>query len=232
VGTEPSNPVGPGVTGQFAARPGVPDLSIDPGLHPLGFTPPDAFLFVPSSYRSDTPVPLMVALHGAGGSAADWNNAAVLSDLEQFGIALLAPSSRYATWQLFDNGDVAFIDAALAWTFRRLNVDLTRLAFGGFSDGASIGLSLGLANGSLFPRLLGFSPGYLASLPPHGQPRIFISHGRQDQVLPFSGTEGIVASLRGRAYEVDFVPFDGGHALPAAVAQQAFAWITTSTAAL
>lgn len=209
----------------FASRPHEPDLTIAPGLHALGIDAArDTLLFVPASYRADTPTPLFVALHGAGGSAAAMTGAPALADLEDFGIAMLAPTSRNITWS-FDGADVAFIDYALEWTFRRLNVDPARLTLGGFSDGASVGLSLGLANGDLFPSVLGFSAGFLRDLPPVGKPGVFMSHGRQDPVLPFSGAEAIVARLRADGYTVDFVPFDGEHTVTSAVARQAYAWM-------
>lgn len=40
-------------------------------------------------------------------------------------------------------------------------VDTTRLGVGGFSDGASYALSLGLTNGDLFTHVIAFSPGAL-----------------------------------------------------------------------
>ena len=54
----------------------------------------------------------------------------------------------------------------------------------GFSDGASYALSIGLANGDLFGHVLAWSPGFVA--PPEfvGRPRVFVSHGTDDRVLP------------------------------------------------
>ncbi len=46
--------------------------------------------------------------------------------------------------------------------FRECNVDTTRIALGGFSNGASYALSLGVYNGDLFSALLAFSPGFYA----------------------------------------------------------------------
>lgn len=219
----PTEPGGGRTTLQ--SRPGTPDLDIEPGLHALGLSSGrDAELYVPAAYTSGSEVPLLVALHGAGGSSTEWTaSAALRAELDDFGFALLAPSSRDSTWHV-GGDDVAFIDAALAWTFRRLAVDPAKVALGGFSDGASMALSLGLANGSLFGHVLGFSPGYLVQLTPQGKPRVFISHGRQDPVLSFASAEGIVDYLRGEGYAVEFVPFDGGHELPFEVAHGALGW--------
>lgn len=75
-------------------------------------------------------------------------------------------------------------DEALAHTFEHYTVDPSRVAIGGFSDGASYALSLGLGNGDLFRHIIAFSPGF--AVPPRqlGSPRIFMSHGTKDRVLP------------------------------------------------
>jgi hypothetical protein len=56
-------------------------------------------------------------------------------------------------------------------------VDPTRLAVGGFSDGTSYALSLGLTNGDLFSHVLAFSPGFAVPARRRGRPRLFLSHG-------------------------------------------------------
>ena len=58
-------------------------------------------------------------------------------------------------------------------------VDPARLVIGGFSDGASYALSLGLINGQLFRKVAAFSPGFVVTGEPEGKPRVFISHGPQ-----------------------------------------------------
>jgi hypothetical protein len=76
---------------------------------------------------------------------SEWTSPQSVRDLlDELGIAMLAPSSRDFTW--FPGGpDVAFIDQALAWTFRRLK-RRSGIPLGGFSGGASVALSLGIAN--------------------------------------------------------------------------------------
>jgi phospholipase/carboxylesterase len=41
-----------------------------------------------------------------------------------------------------------------------------------------------------------------------------VSHGRGDPLLPFQAAEGLVGMLRAAAWDVTFVPFAGGHAIP------------------
>ena len=105
--------------------------------------------------------PLLLFLHGATQSGAG-SLRRISAAADEAGVAVLAPDSRGTTWDAIRSGfgdDVAFINRALEHVFARLAVDPARLAVGGFSDGASYALSLGLANGDLFPQGGGLFPG-------------------------------------------------------------------------
>ena len=122
--------------------------------------------------------------------------------------------------------DVVFINKALACTFRRVAIDPKRIALGGFSDGASYALSLGMRNGDLFNALIAFSPGFVSPGKFRGKPRIFVSHGRQDSVLPIDmASREIVPALQKRGYDVDYVEFDGDHTITKDVANKAAQWL-------
>ncbi|HVL17165.1 MAG TPA: hypothetical protein VM387_04190, partial [Gemmatimonadales bacterium] len=122
--------------------------------------------------------------------------------------------------------DVEFVDRALEEVFRRQNVDPARVAVGGFSDGASYALTLGLANGDLFSRVVAFSPGFVADVVRRGSPRFFVSHGTRDTILPIETCgRRIAREFRGLGYGVRFLEFDGGHAVPPDVAEAAMDWL-------
>lgn len=203
-----------------------PARTIAPGLHRLGLDARrDAGLFVPRGYRAEAASPLLVLLHGAGQASSEWSGAAQFTRmLDARGILMLAPDSRGATWEHRDPRDVRFIDTALAWTFDRAAIDPSRIALGGFSDGASFALSIGLYNGALFPSLLAFSPGFIASDARRGKPRVFISHGTSDAILPYANARRIAASLRAESYDVRFESFAGGHTIEPVVASKALDW--------
>jgi phospholipase/carboxylesterase len=116
------------------------------------------------------------------------------------------PESRGQSWDVIRGGfgpDVAFLDAALRRAFDALPVDPARIAIGGFSDGASYALTLGLANGDLFARILAFSPGFAAPPGTIGRPSVFISHGRSDEVLPIGPcSRRLVPRLRAAGYDL------------------------------
>jgi hypothetical protein len=53
-------------------------------------------------------------------------------------------------------------------------------------------------------------------------PQVFISHGAGDNVLPIARTSRrIVPRLREEGYQVHYAEFDGGHTVPAAIAEEA-----------
>jgi predicted esterase len=198
------------------------------GLQPLGLdNGRDGFVFIPSAATSGEPRPLILMLHGAGGNGRA-GLAPFLDRADEVGVILVGPDSRGRTWDVILSGygpDVAFIDRALAQTFQRFSVDPGRLAVEGFSDGASYALGLGLANGDLFSSVIAFSPGFAPQGPEEGRPRIFVSHGTADDVLPIDRcSRRIVPALRRQAYDVRYEEFEGGHEVPAAITAQAMDW--------
>lgn len=213
---------------RLLARPGSPTVSVAPGLHRLGLDRDrDAILFVPSGYRANQPAPFALSLHGAGGDAS--SGLYPLRDLaDEAGLILLSPTSRQQTWDVLRGGygpDVAFIDQALSIVFARCAVDPERLGISGFSDGASYALSLGITNGDLFRHVLAFSPGFMAPLEQRGAPRIFVSHGTNDRVLPIDRTSRqVVPQLERAGYDVQYREFNGPHTVPPEIARETLVW--------
>ena len=214
--------------GRLLARPGPPTGEPAPsGLQPLGLDGTrDGMLYVPASFRADRPAPLVVTLHGAGGNAGHLDHLRDLAD--EAGLILLAPESRLRTWDVILGGygpDVAFVDRALAQTFGRYAIDPAHVAVEGFSDGASYALSLGITNGDLFNHVLAFSPGFVSPAGQEGTPRLFISHGVHDEVLPIDAcSRRIVPMLQRAGYHVRYREFDGPHTVPPEIAREALAW--------
>jgi phospholipase/carboxylesterase len=177
------------------------------------------------------PVPLLLLLHGASQSGARLLSR-ISTAADQAGIVVVAPDSRGQTWDAIRSSfgtDVAFLNQVLEHVFARLPVDPARLAIGGFSDGASYALSLGLANGDLFPRVVAFSPGFIMGAPPHGRPRFYLSHGTADQILPIDRcSRVIVPQLRSRGYDVTLREFDGRHEVPPEIATEGLRWMLTA----
>lgn len=224
VSTQPA----PAGGARLSARPGagVPSSLISGPLG-LGTGDRDGVIQLPAA-PLDGHAPLLLFLHGA-----TQNGAAMLRRIgpaaDQAGVVVVAPDSRGGSWDAIrdDFGeDVAFLNRVLEFVFARVAVDPRRVAIGGFSDGASYALSLGLANGDLFPRVVACSPGFIVQAPAQGHPRFFFSHGRADQILPIDQcSRVIVPRLRAMGYDVAFREFDGRHELPPAIATEALQWM-------
>jgi predicted esterase len=187
----------------------------------------DAILQLPKS-TNNAPLPLLLFLHGATQSADDmfWY---LDSAPDETGVAILAPNARDTTWDAITDSfgpDVDFINRAVQRVFDTVAIDAARIAIGGFSDGATYAISLGLRNGDLFKRVAAFSPGFVIDGPAQGKPRFFVSHGTQDRMLPIDRCgRRVTADLKTRGYEVTFREFDGGHGIPGDVMREGLRWV-------
>ena len=207
----PARPaVGTGRTGRFAMS---------------GPEAPPAELYVPDIGDGE-PLRLVVMFHGAGGVAR--SALGLLQDeADRHHLLLLAPRSTAATWDVLTGGygpDVRKLDQLLAEVAAAY--PLRGFTIGGFSDGASYALSIGIANGDVFDSVIAFSPGFEASGVTNGRPRFFVSHGTGDQVLPIDRcSRRIVPALEEAGYDVTYREFDGGHSVPDAIQTEAVAWL-------
>jgi len=169
---------------------------------------------------------LVVMLHGAGGVPE--SAVKVLRDeADRHRLLLMAPKSRAATWDVIAGGygpDVRNLDRLLGDVAATYPV--RAYTIGGFSDGASYALSLGRANGDVFDSVIAFSPGFEAAEIKVGNPRVFISHGTDDRVLPIDRcSRRIVPALKASGGDVTYHEFAGGHEVPAAIRREAMEWI-------
>lgn len=209
------------------ARPAAAQ-ELTPGQHPLGIDHErDGLLYVPKGYRPGVASPLLVLFHGAGGTAQSVSYAFPLADTH--GVIILAPDSRdQRTWDLVLGSygqDADFLGQALGVAMRRCSVDRQRMSIGGHSDGASYGLSFGIGTGDLFGHILAFSPGVLNPVDVKGKPRIFISHGTEDAVMPIDDTSRrFVPRLQKLGYDVTYREYAGRHAVPIEIVGEGFEW--------
>ena len=196
----------------------------------LGSYGPDGLLFVPSTHLRRERYPLLVMLHGATYGARD-SIEMTQAAAKEHDFIVFAPKSQSKTWDLI-------VERSFGRDFNEINdaieslpdlypIDPDNIAIGGFSDGASYALTLGLLNGHIFRNILAFSPGFFVGDRVLGHPRIYISHGRHDPVLPYDGCGSALAStLTTNGYDVRFDPFEGGHEVPLAqVAAAAYWWL-------
>lgn len=98
-----------------------------------------------------------------------------------------------------------------------------RVVLGGFSQGAMLSIDVALAPGSTVDRIAVLSGAFLADslvglrAPRAVKPPVFVSHGRQDDILSFSAAERIRDLLSKHGFPLTWLPFDGGHDIPPSV---------------
>jgi phospholipase/carboxylesterase len=217
-------------------------VKIETGLvAPVGTMPPagqylltlggkrDGLIYRPASVRA-VPAPLIVLMHGAGGGAQGML-AMLKSQSDTAGIILLIPESRGVTWDIILGGygpDIDFLGEALRKVFSEYPIDRNRVALAGFSDGASYALSVGVMNGDIFSHVLAFAPGFMAAKAAEGKPRIYVSHGIGDPVLPIDAcSRRLVPQLRQAGYEVLYREFQGGHTVSPDIAREGIEFFLT-----
>jgi phospholipase/carboxylesterase len=212
------------------ARPTATTQRAPTGLQALNFGSKrdKSYFYVPQQYQPQQPSPLVLILHGAGGHARH-PLPSLQTMADKAGVILVTPTSNWDTWDMIIGRayapDVELLDESLERVCNDYAVDPTHLAVGGFADGASCALSLGVTNSDLFTHVIAFSPGFLVPAARHEHPQFFISHGKNDDVLPIAAcSRYIVSCLKYSGYEVDYREFDGGHTVPPDIAQAAVNW--------
>ena len=214
--------------GRLEFRPHRAVKTITPGEHVLEDEGGRrSILFVPSSYDASKPAPFLLALHGATGSG-DSMLRGTRAPAEKHGVVVLSPSSRDFTWDAIRGSfstDFTRIDRMLTDVFDRCAIDPRRVGTVGFSDGATYAISMGIINGDVFTHVIGHSAGFIIPGPVHGRPKIYLSHGRQDTILPIDQCgRRIAAQLNRQAYVLRFDEFDGGHTASPEIRETAVNW--------
>jgi phospholipase/carboxylesterase len=218
--------------GRLTARPHVSYKSYVSGRTALGLdSARDAILLTPKS-EPNLSLPLLVFLHGVGQSAEEMLDYLGTAP-EETGVAVLAPNSRGKTWDAIGSDgfgpDVKFLNHALELVFEMLVIDARRVVLGGFSDGASYAISLALLNGDLFKGVMAFSPGVVIDGPWVGRPQFYLSHGKQDPIVPIKEARRIAADLNFRGYGVVLREFEGGHEIQPDILREGFDWMHSNS---
>jgi phospholipase/carboxylesterase len=126
----------------------------------------------------------------------------------------------------------ARVDAMLDELQGELAVAGSRIALGGFSQGAMLACDVALRSDRPLGGLILLSGSFLCRsiwmermAARHDLP-VFQSHGRSDPLLPFSLAEDLRDRLRAAGFEVDWTPFAGGHEIPPPVLDGASAFLS------
>jgi phospholipase/carboxylesterase len=74
--------------------------------------------------------------------------------------------------------------------------------------------------------VLAFSPGFIVGKRVIGLPRIFVSHGTRDDILPINDTSRrLVPGLQKAGYTVRYREFTGPHTVPLTIVRESFEWM-------
>jgi len=114
--------------GGRSCRAGVHELRVDGGRRALMRVAPGGL---------SRAHPFLLALHGANSGGAPGGLWAFRGAWKLPGLVIVAPSAAGSTWTL-GRTDIALVDRALRFAFRRCAVDRRRVGVGGFSAGAGL----------------------------------------------------------------------------------------------
>ena len=97
------------------------------------------------------------------------------------------------------------------------------VVLGGFSQGAMVSAEIAFRSDTPLKALVLLSPtvidepSWRDGIPLRRGLPVFIAHGRQDEVLPFSASARLAETMRTAGLRVTWVPFDGAHDIPRSV---------------
>lgn len=181
-----------------------------------------ALVHVPAGYRSGTPLPLIVALHGGGGSMQHMANDrrfGLISLSERSGYIVVFPNGysrrgngRLATWnageccaaardeQIDDSGFIAHL---IHETSRRYSIDPARIYATGMSNGAMMAYRLACDHPDLIRAVAAVAGTDNTRSCPDGRPvSILHIHAKDDSRVLFEGGAG--AAFRREQVVTDF----------------------------
>lgn len=150
-----------------------------------------ALLHMPKSLPGRA-LPLLIALHGAGGSGPEFADDSGLSTAaDEDGFAVLYPSSFGPQWAISSSPrDVVFVAALLDQVEAMACIDPLRVSATGVSIGGGMAARIGCELSSRIAGLVLISGGY-RSLPACNPDRpisILEIHGTADTTVPYGGT--------------------------------------------
>lgn len=187
------------------------------------------FYLTRESSKSGTKSPLILLLHGFGSNEQDLFSFAEYLNKNATVVSLRAPitlfPNSYAWYNIYYNGSVKSYDIPAAKEVRdklikeidflveKYNCDSKRITLIGFSQGAILGHSINQNSNGKIKNLIALS-GYvdkdLVNLNQNNT-SIYISHGIDDDVIPFKESVETNDLLKENNIEFQFESFKQGH---------------------
>jgi len=180
-------------------------------------------VYIPEKYSSDSPVPMVLNLHGYTSNAreqmwyADFRS---LADSVNF-IVVHPEGTKYRDTTHWNTGgwtpgstvdDLGFIDSLISYMAFHYKIDLNRIYAAGFSNGGEMSYQLACQLSNKIAAIASVSgsmtPEVLRDCRPFRRIPILHIHGTKDQVVPFNGDHTATPIMRGLNFWVTFNQVD------------------------
>jgi polyhydroxybutyrate depolymerase len=138
--------------------------------------------------------PLVVALHGSGGTPAGMEAATRLGVRgAAAGVNVVLPSAADQIWHNFSLSDKPYVDAVISEVLRRTCADPRALVLAGFSNGGDEAQTLGCAEAARWRAVVVVSSSTVPDLCVGAGPPVTLLrvHGLIDPISPFTGRAGV-----------------------------------------
>ncbi|MFH1422408.1 MAG: PKD domain-containing protein [Planctomycetota bacterium] len=189
-------------------------------------------LHVPNSYEQSVPIPVLVFLHGLGGTSADgiylWSE-----DADSNNFIVASPQALringYAQWNFSNMSDINFINAMLDDIESKYNAAIKREYSVGFSNGAFFSLLLGLFIPARLAACCSHSGGYADGMPTSAARNIpiFLIHGDADTAVYVSRSDTAYSLYTQAGHEVRYDRLQGvGHTYVRSKNPEIWAWFS------
>ena len=205
------------------------------------------YVRLPDDYDSTKTYPLVIGLHGYGASPKGFTALYDRAGKPQFIFAALQAPYPFGagndigySWTVRNGYDSTTGPLASRMSAEYVSRAATRLSamyrvgdiyLLGFSQGCGMAYFAGIRHASQFKGIIGFGGGLDTTritpdeLNAAKHLRVFIAHGRDDQTVEYARGVSAHAFLRGRGFDVTFVDFPGGHAVPEEPLKRAIQWM-------
>jgi len=151
---------------------------------------------MPPGYRLDTPLPLVINLHGRGATALQQESVSrfhAKADRERFVVVSPQALGLPATWwpAAGPNGqaDLDFFREMLAYLEGQIHVDPARIYVTGLSNGGAMAIRLACTMSDKIAAIAPVAGAHpqMEGCAPHQPVAVMVWHGQQDAIIPYQG---------------------------------------------
>jgi poly(3-hydroxybutyrate) depolymerase len=177
--------------------------------------------WVPASYDPSRPMPLVVALHGAGDTAPSYLQWMWQANADARGFIVIAPegTAAYGGGYAWYGSDDALVLAAIEDIVKCYSIDPKRIILNGFSAGGTMAYFIGLSQAQRFSGLAIQSSALSAGEYVNGGPllpaawHVPVSHFHGDMDMNFTAASALdgIEALMAAGHPTFWHLFSGGH---------------------